>query len=195
MPEPQIPTGAASPMVFHVVSRVCGSIQTCSMAPVTAGVPEVAPAPSNAGPAEHAQVTSQSELPNTISPLVPTSMNRVTSLCSYMPVRSSPAVMSAPTYAPTQGRQSTSPSGCMRRPSDAAGTGGRRPAAGIYGSIRMWSGCRPRNRWIMVVLPATVASEIRSGARFCRPSISSTRVLMVETTRSCSSTRRSGCLA
>ncbi len=97
MPEPQMPMGGASPKVVQVGSKVCGSIQTSSMAPVTARIPEVAPAPSNAGPAEQAQVISQSELPSTISPLVPTSMNKVTASSSCMPVRSTPAVMSPPT--------------------------------------------------------------------------------------------------
>ncbi len=57
-----------------------------------------------------------------------------------------PAVISPPTYAPTAGRQSTMASGCMCRPSRAAGTGGKRPAAGMYGSSLMWCGLQPQEQ-------------------------------------------------
>ena len=50
------------------------------MAPSAARMPHLMPAPSNAGPAEQAQATIQSALPITISPLVPMSMKRKTSL-------------------------------------------------------------------------------------------------------------------
>ncbi len=60
------------------------------MAPVVARMPCSTPAPSNAGPAEQAQVTSQSALPSTVSPLVPTSMNSVSSAASSIRVLSTP---------------------------------------------------------------------------------------------------------
>ena len=50
------------------------------MAPSAARMPHLMPAPSNAGPAEQAQPTIHSALPMTISPLVPMSMKRKTSL-------------------------------------------------------------------------------------------------------------------
>ena len=57
------------------------------------------PAPSNAGPAEQAHVTSQSALPSTVSPFVPTSMNSVRSAVSSICALRTPALMSAPDIA------------------------------------------------------------------------------------------------
>ena len=46
---------------------------------------------------EHAQVTSHSRLPSTVSPFVPTSRNRVSLSVSSMWQASTPALMSDPT--------------------------------------------------------------------------------------------------
>ena len=67
------------------------------MAPFVARIPCTTPAPSNAGPAEQAHVTSQACEPSTISPFVPTSMNKVVFDLSSMPDEYTPAVISAPT--------------------------------------------------------------------------------------------------
>ena len=53
--------------------------------------------PSNAGPAEHAQLIMKSEFPNTISPLVPRSMNRLNSGLFQIMLTRVPAVISPPT--------------------------------------------------------------------------------------------------
>ena len=55
------------------------------MAPVVARMPCSTPAPSKAGPAEQAHASSQSRLPSTISPLVPTSRNSVSCVCLQQP--------------------------------------------------------------------------------------------------------------
>ena len=73
-------------------------ISSLSIAPGVAGMPHLIPLPSKAGPAEQAQVTSQSRFPTTSSPLVPASMNIDTASPSFsMGVWRSPAVMSPPT--------------------------------------------------------------------------------------------------
>ncbi len=60
-------------------------------------MPCTTPAPSKAGPAEQAQLTSHSEEPRTVSPLVPTSMNSVVPAEDRSSDDRTPAVMSAPT--------------------------------------------------------------------------------------------------
>jgi hypothetical protein len=96
-PLPQIPFGLPPPMTRYVGSSVSVLIHTSSIAPVVARIPFTTPAPSNAGPAEHAQVTSQSRSPNTVSPFVPTSRTSVTFSALSSPEDNTPAVMSAPT--------------------------------------------------------------------------------------------------
>src|SRR3990172_2689481 len=110
-PDPQMPFGLVSPMTRYVGSKVWLLIHTSSIAPRVARIPHTTPAPSNAGPAEHAHVTNQSRVPSTISPFVPTSMNSVSPSASARPQASTPPVMSAPTYEATPGRQSTAASG------------------------------------------------------------------------------------
>ena len=78
-PEPQMPLGRTLPMVTIMGSSVPGSSEKSSIAPLAARMPNFRPPPSNAGPAEQAAQASQSLLPMTISALVPTSRNRVSS--------------------------------------------------------------------------------------------------------------------
>ncbi len=73
-PEPQIPFGLIFPIVMFMGSRVKGSMEKSSIAPVVARIPNLMPPPSNAGPAEHAAQANQSLFPITISALVPISM-------------------------------------------------------------------------------------------------------------------------
>src|SRR3990172_4340115 len=96
-PLPQMPFGLPPPLTPFVGSQVSLLIHTSSIAPCVARIPLTTPAPSNAGPAEHAHVTSQSRLPSTVSPLVPTSRKSVTSSATSTPDDNTPAVMSAPT--------------------------------------------------------------------------------------------------
>ena len=67
------------------------------MAPADALIPQLIPPPSNAGPAEQAQHIIKSLLPNTISPLVPKSINNVFSSLAHIPAANTPAVISPPT--------------------------------------------------------------------------------------------------
>ena len=97
MPEPQMPSGFFLPMVSSMGSKFSGLMRICSIAPVVARMPNLMPPPSKAGPAEQEVQTSQSQLPRTISPLVPTSMNRVSSSRWKMPEPKTPATMSPPT--------------------------------------------------------------------------------------------------
>ena len=68
--------------------------------------------------------TSRSAEPSAISQFVPTSMNSRSRLSRFMPVASSPATMSPPTYAPSAGKTFARARGCRRRPSSAAGRSG-----------------------------------------------------------------------
>ena len=67
------------------------------MAPGAARMPWSISPPSKAGPAEQAHEMSQSLVPSTISPLVPTSMKRVSRSVANRPEEMTPAVMSPPT--------------------------------------------------------------------------------------------------
>ena len=135
-PLPQMPTAGASSMVRNVGSQVASSMKTSSMAPGEARMPSRTPPPSKAGPAEQAHESSQSLLPSTISPLVPMSMNSVSFSVAYMPDEMTPAVMSPPTYAPTDGRTCTRATGLALRPSSAAMSLGAALTVGMYGSSR-----------------------------------------------------------
>ena len=99
MPLPQIPTGfwPSLPTMDNVGSSVSRSMVTASTAPSVARIPQEMSPPSKAGPAEQAQDIMKSRLPNTISPLVPRSMNRENSSLSQMRLVSVPAVISPPT--------------------------------------------------------------------------------------------------
>ena len=111
-------------------------MKTSSMAPGEARMPSRTPPPSKAGPAEQAHESSQSLLPSTISPLVPMSMNSVSFSVAYMPDEMTPAVMSPPTYAPTDGRTCTRATGLALRPSSSAMSLGAALMVGMYGSSR-----------------------------------------------------------
>ena len=78
-PEPQIPLGRTLPMVIIMGSKVIGSIEKSSMAPLAARMPNFNPPPSKAGPAEQAQACFEDgylELP-TIGPLPATAPDPV----------------------------------------------------------------------------------------------------------------------
>ena len=96
-PEPHSPKGAPPPITR--IGRLEGVAVDPDFldGPGVARIPSTTPAPSKAGPAEQAQVISQSRLPSTISPLVPTSMKRVSLSVSISPALTTPALMSAPT--------------------------------------------------------------------------------------------------
>ena len=82
-------------MTWSVTSSAV--IETTSMAPSAARIPQRMAAPSNAGPAGAAVASSHSRLPSTISQLVPMSMNSRMRESRSMPEASSPEVMSPPT--------------------------------------------------------------------------------------------------
>ncbi len=86
------------------------------MAPSVARIPHRISPPSNAGPAGAAVATERSEDPHAISPLVPTSTSRRISGSRTNPVATMSATMSAPTYAPIEGKSATHPSGWMSNP-------------------------------------------------------------------------------
>ena len=76
---------------------------TPSIAPTVARIPHLIWLPSKAGPAGAAVASARCALPRTISPLVPTSTNTRSLSSRTTPVASTPATMSAPTYAPSAG--------------------------------------------------------------------------------------------
>jgi len=76
IPDPQMPMGVLSSMVWTTRSFESGSIHTRSITPGFAVMPILLTPPSSAGPAAPAQAISQSLLPTTISALVPTSTMR-----------------------------------------------------------------------------------------------------------------------
>ena len=84
-------------MMEKLGSMVSRSMVQASIAPSVARMPQEMSPPSKAGPAEQAQLIRKSRLPNTISPLVPRSMNRDSSSLFQIMLISVPAVMSPPT--------------------------------------------------------------------------------------------------
>ena len=97
MPLPQMPAGAAPPTTVMEGSMVSLSMVQASTAPSVARMPQEMSPPSKAGPAEQAQLIRNSLLPNTSSPLVPRSMNRLISGRFQIMDTRAPAVMSPPT--------------------------------------------------------------------------------------------------
>ncbi|CAB5053511.1 unannotated protein [freshwater metagenome] len=75
-----------------------------SIAPDAARTPHLILAASKAGPAGAAVATILSPLPKTISQLVPTSINKRRRLSRSIPEANAPAMMSPPTYAPSEGK-------------------------------------------------------------------------------------------
>ena len=84
-------------------------------------MPQLICAASNAGPAGAAVQSSRSDEPSAISQLVPTSMKSRSRLSRVIPVASSPATMSPPTYAPRAGKTLARARGWRRSPSSEAG--------------------------------------------------------------------------
>ena len=99
IPEPQRPTGLVpgSPTTLYVGSMVSLSMVHASIAPSVARIPQLISPPSNAGPAEQAQLIIKSEFPKTSSPLVPRSINSENSGLFQIILTSVPAVISPPT--------------------------------------------------------------------------------------------------
>ena len=73
------------------------SMGHASIAPSVARIPQLISPPSNAGPAEQAQLIIKSEFPKTSSPLVPRSINSENSGLFQIILTSVPAVISPPT--------------------------------------------------------------------------------------------------
>ena len=96
-PDPQMPLGRTLPIQMFMGSRVSGSMEKSSMAPLEARIPNSMPPPSKAGPAEQAAQANHSRLPTTISALVPISRKRVSFSVRYSPDPITPATMSPPT--------------------------------------------------------------------------------------------------
>ncbi len=95
--------------------------------------------------------------------------------------------MSAPTYDATPGRQSTVARGLIPSPISDASTGAGRLTVGMYGVSRMEAGGKPRKRWIMVVLPTTMALLTCEGAIPVRRRMRSRSSCTVSRTRRASS--------
>ena len=74
------------------------------MAPDAALTPHLILAASKAGPAGAAVARILSPSPKTISQFVPTSINKRKRLSRSIPEASAPAMMSPPTYAPSEGK-------------------------------------------------------------------------------------------
>ena len=98
-----MPAGAAPP-ITRVSTRPSSLMDTRSIAPSSAGMPQATPPPSNAGPAGQEAASSRSRLPTITSVLVPMSSSAVTSSESSSPVASAQAAASAPTCEPISGR-------------------------------------------------------------------------------------------
>ena len=114
--------------------------------------------PSKAGPAGAAVATRVSPLLSTISQLVPTSMNSRQRLSRSMPVANMPAMMSPPTYAPSEGKIAARARGCTASPRSAASWGGNCAVVITNGATPNGSGSMPSNSAVMVALPAMATS-------------------------------------
>ncbi len=160
-PLPQIPRGFAA--ADHPVGRLKGLAVDPDFLDraLVARMPCTTPAPSKAGPAEQAQVTSQSRLPSTISPLVPTSINSVNGSVVVHPRRQHAR---RDIRADITGDTRQAVDRCLGMDVQPDITGAIR--VGIWltavtnGDRRMLSAGMPSSRWIIVLLPAIVALTI-----------------------------------
>ncbi len=130
-PEPQRPHGRAAADHRGALTCPSSSRRTRSIAPSSAGMPQVTPPPSNAGPAGHDAASSRWRLPTKASVLVPMSRSAPTSSPSARPVASRQAAASAPTWLADE-RQAVDArlgmDGSRRRRRGRAQAGGRGPA-------------------------------------------------------------------
>ena len=131
---------------------------TTSIAPSAARIPQAIEAASKAGPAGAAVVKIVSPLDSTISQFVPTSINKRTRLSRSIPVASTPATMSPPTYAPKAGNKNTRALGKISMPTSAAVNTGHFCAAVMKGATPTGSGSTPSKISTIVALPAIAVS-------------------------------------
>ena len=114
-----------------------------SIAPDAARTPHLILAASKAGPAGAAVAKIFSPSPKTISQLVPTSINKRRRLSRSIPDASAPAIMSPPTYAPSDGKITAFARGWIAMPISMALMSGKSAEAIINGATPSGSGSIP----------------------------------------------------
>ena len=193
-PKPGSLDQSSQPITLKRGSRVWRSMRTRSMAPGAARWPPLIWAPSKAGPVGLDAASSRSRLPSRISALVPTSTMRLTSgrLCGAS-ASSTPAA-SAPTWPAMQGRAYTPAPGLMARPKSAAEARTGPSTAKAKGAPPSSTGLKPRNRWCMMGLAATVRASTASALMPASATRSASRPFTASRTAAVNSASPPGCI-